>query len=320
MGDLSRRVQGLSPERQRLLELLKQKAPDAQRSAEPAAVPADAGESPAEHAPLRLDYATSADETKENNRKFYNGVSTQLDATPLGSFSYFLNYGYVANESPQLAVVELPAQYINRNSVKLVLELVGDCDLSGKSVLDVGCGRGGTLYVIQQFFTARALTGLDLSANAIQFCKRTHKYPNTTFREGDAERLPFADAAFDTVTNVESSHGYPNIRAFYLEVWRVLQPGGYFLYTDVMQRDKSAQCLGVLVNIGFEVERDRDITRNVILSCDDIAATRVQAFQGANDPALMANFLAAPGSMVYEEMNAGTWIYRILKLRKPVSA
>ncbi|MDC3962113.1 methyltransferase domain-containing protein [Polyangium jinanense] len=31
------------------------------------------------------------------------------------------------------------------------------------------------------------------------FNQRTHRFPNTRFVEGDAERLPFADSAFDVV-------------------------------------------------------------------------------------------------------------------------
>jgi SAM-dependent methyltransferase len=314
MADVNKRVEGLSPERQKLLELLKSKAAGASRSngaeAEDTAASAQADER------LRLDYTISADQSKENFRKFYNEVSRQLDSTPFGSFSYFLNYGYVANESPQFSVVDLPEKYINRNSVKLVLELVGDCDLTGKRILDVGCGRGGTIHVINQFFKPATTTGLDLSANAIQFCRKAHRYPGVTFREGDAEKLPFEDSSFDIVTNVESSHSYPNVRNFYLEVSRVLSPGGYFLYTDVMQRDKSNQGIGILQSLGLEVERDQDITGNVLQSCDEIAMSRVQAFASKNDAGLMQNFLAAPGSQVYEEMKSGAWIYRILRLRK----
>jgi SAM-dependent methyltransferase len=310
MADASRRLEALSPERRKLLEMLKA------RARAPAAAAPEAP--PAQQESLRLDYTISADQAKENFRQFYNQVSRQLDAMPAGGFSYFLNYGYSADASPQLSVVELPEIYINRNSVKLVLELIGDCDLKDRRILDAGCGRGGTIHVIHTFFRPESTTGIDLSADAIRFCRKAHRYPGATFREADAERLPFADSSFDIVTNVESSHSYPDVRAFYLEVFRVLAPGGYFLYTDVMPRDKSNQCLGMLEHIGFEKEIDRDITLNVLRSCDEIALSRVQVFHSRNDAILMQNFLAAPGSRVYEEMKNRSWIYRILRLRKGV--
>ena len=74
------------------------------------------------------------------------------------------------------------------------------------------------------------------------------------------------------VTNVESSHSYPDIRAFYTEVHRVLAPGGYFLYTDLMPAPFVHEYLGALIDLGFDLERDRDITRNVLRSCDEMRA------------------------------------------------
>jgi SAM-dependent methyltransferase len=104
-----------------------------------------------------------------------------------------------------------------------------------------------------------------------------------------------------------------------METHRVLRPGGHFLYTDVLPRNKSAECVGLLEQLGFNVLRQRDITANVLLSCDEIAASRVQAFQGGNDATLVRNFLAAPGSQVYEEMRSRAWVYRLFTLQKPVA-
>jgi phthiocerol/phenolphthiocerol synthesis type-I polyketide synthase E len=321
MANVSKRLQGLSPERRRLMEQLL-KTREASIGPLPPATSSDGASSAAPPAPapvdegLKLEVGKSTDEVKQNFRRFYNEVSKQLDSSQFGPFSYFLNYGYVSNGEPDSAAVALPEKYFNRNSVKLVLEVIGDCDVNGLRVLDVGCGRGGTVHTVKQFFQPTTVIGLDLSPNAIHFCNRVHRHPGVSFREGDAEQLPFADGSFDVVTNVESSHTYPNIRSFYLEVHRVLAPGGYFLYTDVLPRTKSDECIGLLTQIGFTIARQRDITANVLLSCDEIAAPRTQAFQGGNDAGLVSNFLAAPGSQVYEEMRSRAWVYRLFKLQK----
>jgi len=267
---------------------------------------------------LALDAASPSepDESKASYKRFYDGVSEQLSSNLFGRFSFFLNYGYKPDGQPEYSQIVLPEQYINKNSVKLVLEVIGDCPVDGKRVLDVGCGRGGTVHVLQTFFKPAGIQALDLSTRAIDFCRSAHKRADTTFYEGDAESLPLADGSVDIVTNLESSHSYPNINKFYSEVYRVLSPGGQFLYTDTLAIQHMATCIGFLQFIGFELERDRDITRNVLLSCNEIAATRVQAFDSRNDPGLMQNFLAMPGSQVYQEMQSGRWTYRILKLRK----
>jgi phthiocerol/phenolphthiocerol synthesis type-I polyketide synthase E len=310
VDDVRRRLAELSPERRaQLAGVLRARAREA---------PARASAEPAAEAPLLLD-ANPPDDvtgTKANYRQFYDTVSSQLNASVFGRYSFFLNYGYVPDGSPEHAAVELPAHFINKNSVKLVLEVIGDCTVDGRRVLDVGCGRGGTIYTLKTFFDPASLAGLDLSAAAIAFDREAHGDERTSFHEGDAERLPFVDGSFDAVTNIESSHSYPNVNRFYSEVHRVLAPSGHFLYTDALGTQQWATARAFLDHLGFALERDRDITRNVLLSCDEVAESRVGAFDQRNDQQLMQNFLATPGSQVYEDLRSGHWEYRILTLRK----
>jgi phthiocerol/phenolphthiocerol synthesis type-I polyketide synthase E len=170
--------------------------------------------------------------------------------------------------------------------------------------------------VIHNFFDAKSITGIDLSAQAISFCTETHRYPGMSFLEGDAEHIPFKDGSFDVVTNIESSHSYPDIKAFYAEVFRILTKEGYFLYTDWMSVQQIREYVALLKDIGFIVERDQDITSNVLLSSDQIASLRMQAFGNTYDAQLMNEFLCLPGSYQYNEMAARESYYVILKLRK----
>ena len=70
----------------------------------------------------------------------------------------------------------------------------------------------------------------------------------------------------------------------------------------------------LLTSLGFTINVERHITPNVLASCDEIAATRAQAFGDAN--AMIDNFLAVPGSAVYEQMKSGAWEYRIVRARR----
>lgn len=311
MAAIDQRLSGLTPERRRLLDklLASRNSADGKESVE----------SGAEKEPLlsfQADDPSAPDSVKAMFRKFYNTVSAQLDSSLFGEFSYFLNYGYTPDLSPHESIVELPPHYLNRNSVRLVLELVGRHSIDGSRMLDVGCGRGGTVHVLTTFFKPASVTGLDLSSAAIAFCRKTHKDPRTKFQEGDAENLPFEPESFDVVTNVESSHSYPNIFAFYDGVYRSLARHGRFLYTDVHAVDKWSEYLSYLQSLGFVLEDNRDITANVLLSCEEIARTRVQAFSAGNDSELMANFLAVPGSEVYDSMQRRIWTYNIARFRK----
>ncbi|MCP4107911.1 MAG: SDR family NAD(P)-dependent oxidoreductase [Desulfobacteraceae bacterium] len=259
----------------------------------------------------------SDSEKKQHMKQFYDNITRQLNSSEFGEFSAFLNYGYIASDNPQYSDKELPEYLMNRNSVKLVLEVIGDFDIRPDSeILDVGCGRGGTISVIHQFFKPGKVTGLDLSSDAIKFCRENYNWPDTLFMEGDAENLPFDDQSFDAVINVESSHSYPNIHAFYKQVYRVLKPGGFFLYTDLFPGEMLENCLNLLRESGFSIARDQDITGNVLLSCDDVAETHYKTFIRNNDPRVMADFLALPGSKTYNDMKLGNSTYRIFKLGK----
>jgi ubiquinone/menaquinone biosynthesis C-methylase UbiE len=66
-----------------------------------------------------------------------------------------------------------------------------------------------------------------------------------TFVQGDAENLPFPDASFDIVVNVESSHTYPHFDRFAAEVRRVLRQGGRFVITDFRERPQMPDMLSV---------------------------------------------------------------------------
>ena len=95
------------------------------------------------------------------------------------------------------------------------------------------CGRGGGCAYLARYRQPAAVLGIDISPRAIAFCRRIHLVPGLSFRPGDAEALPCPAEAFDVVLNVESSHCYGSMPTFLNEVFRVLVPGGYFLWADL---------------------------------------------------------------------------------------
>lgn len=327
MSDLERRIADLPPEKRELLErLLRDARSESARRAERRSTVSDVttATSPALtfpagiHGPLDdARRGKSPQAIKGEYRTLYNAVSNQLNAGPFGQHAFFCNFGYVPDASPQHARVDLPDRMLNRNTVRLVLEVIGDRALDGRRVLDVGCGRGGTIWVIARYFQPRQLVGLDLSSSAIRFDARTHRSDHVAFLEGDAEALPFRSDWFDVVSNVESSHSYPDIDAFYGEVSRVLRPGGAFVYTDVFSPAAWDDHVARLEALGLRVERTRDITANVLRSCDETAGEKRGAYRTGNDSVFMGNFLGTPDSEVYRLMKSGDWAYRILALSKP---
>jgi hypothetical protein len=67
---------------------------------------------------------------------------------------------------------------------------------------------------------------------------------------------------------------------------------------------------------GFILEREQDIASNVLLSCDEIARMRGQAFESQANPGVMSEFLAMPGSQSYYQISVGLLSYKIFRFKK----
>lgn len=146
----------------------------------------------------------------------------------------FLNLGY--EESPAMGLVLDPTQEHNRAAIQLYHRTASQVDLTAKRVLEVGCGHGGGAAYLTAALAPSSYVAMDLNPEGIVLCRRYHRMANLRFVEGDAQKLPVADASFDAVVNIESSHCYPDFGAFLVEVARVLVPGGHLLYADLRTR------------------------------------------------------------------------------------
>lgn len=228
----------------------------------------------------------------------------------------FMNYG-IAGGSDELNL--LPHQEKDRYAIQLYHHVASKKDLRGKSILEVGCGRGGGLDFIKTQLSPSQVTGLDLNHKAIEFCLDFHCQKNARFVQGDAQSLPFEDNAFDVILNVESSHRYPQPQSFFNEVYRVLKPGGNFLFTDFRPND-SVESLESQFKISqLNLEEKNDISWKVLKALDLAAPQREilinrlapRVFKG-----LAKKFAATPGTPTYEKFKSGQFLYLTYVLRK----
>jgi ubiquinone/menaquinone biosynthesis C-methylase UbiE len=101
-------------------------------------------------------------------------------------------------------------------------------DLSGdEHVLEVGCGNGGYLGVLEQRRHRGLVCGLDIAPGMLPAART--RAPRATLMIGDAARVPFVDASFDCVLAMHMLYHVPDRAAAIGELRRVLKPGAVAL-------------------------------------------------------------------------------------------
>lgn len=100
-------------------------------------------------------------------------------------------------------------------------------------VLDVGCGTGYCTLALARRYRRAQIVGLDLAwAMVARARHQAGWFARPRFAGGDAERLPFREAAFDlVVSNLMLPWCEPP--AVFTEFLRVLRPGGLLVFTSV---------------------------------------------------------------------------------------
>lgn len=230
----------------------------------------------------------------------------------------FLNYAFA--EDPPRALVLDPADESNRACIQLYHHVATQTELKGKTVLEVSCGHGGGASWLARTLRPARYTGLDLNSSGIAFCRRRHDVEGLAFVAGDAEDLPFRDASFDVVINVEASHCYPHFPKFLAEVARVLRPGGEFLYADFRfnqglaewDQDLAAAPLTLRSSRVINAEVLRGMKRNSARSSQLIVRPLPAWMHG-----LGRDFAGITGSRIYAALERGDLSYRSSHFIKP---
>jgi SAM-dependent methyltransferase len=94
--------------------------------------------------------------------------------------------------------------------------------IQNPKILDVGCGTGANLEMLEKFGEAE---GVDVSDEALEFCRAK----NLKAHKGLAEKLPFADESFNLVTALDVIEHLDDDVAGLREMRRVLQRDGRVL-------------------------------------------------------------------------------------------
>ncbi len=107
----------------------------------------------------------------------------------------------------------------------------------GTTVLDVGCGIGGSSRILARDYSF-VVTGITISPQQVKRAQElTPADLKAQFQVDDALALSFPDESFDVVWSIEAGPHMPDKAQFARELLRVLKPGGLLVVADWNQRD-----------------------------------------------------------------------------------
>ncbi len=232
----------------------------------------------------------------------------------------FLNYGFWRPGLDDSWISPSDTRY--RHHLNLVKRVLASVDLGGKAVLEIGCGRGGNCYYLSHYCQTGQVVGVDVCEQNLALARQDPRLQRVGLLAGDAQHLPFADASFDVVLNLESSHCYRQFIQFLSEVTRVLKRPGLFCFADlwnvdVLELDWPAR-ERALKNCSLQIVAEEDISEEVFqaIGLADGISEQLKACPTAENRLLVTR-INKGGKALQAGLAAGEYSYRLWRLSKP---
>src|SRR5687767_10458405 len=166
-------------------------------------------------------------------------VYARVATEPSGSFHFHRGPAYAAEMLgyDAKALATLPAKTTASFAGVANPHLVASIS-PGSTIVDIGCGAGMDLLLAAQAVrpNGRAV-GIDMTeamAESARIGARAAGLGNVEVRLGDALELPVESGTVDFVISNGVLNLTPDKRAAFGEVFRILRPGGQFLYGDIV--------------------------------------------------------------------------------------
>lgn len=126
--------------------------------------------------------------------------------------------------------------YLSPGGAEEVGAVLEGFDLSGRTVLDIGCGSGGITLSLAADYGAANVTGLDVEAPVLAKARERAAArglgDRVEFVQVEPGPFPFPDSGFDFVFSKDAMIHIADKEALFADIMRVLKPGGWLLASD----------------------------------------------------------------------------------------
>ena len=140
------------------------------------------------------------------------------------------------SESDRVFAGSIPALYDRYLGPLIFAEYAADlakraAALQPARVLEIAAGTGiVTRAMLRAVPASVEIIATDLNQAMLDFAAAQPGAARVTWRQADAQRLPFEDSSFDAVLCQFGAMFFPDRGVAYREACRVLRPGGHFLF------------------------------------------------------------------------------------------
>lgn len=172
-------------------------------------------------------------------RSEIQSIYSRVASAPDGEFHFHRGAAYAETSLryERGALARLPASAVE-SFAGVGNPLRVDRIAPGSTVMDVGCGAGTDLLLAASAVGPRGRAiGVDMTESMIRKAASAAAeagLSNVELRQGDALELPVASASVDVAISNGVLNLAPDKRRAFSEVFRVLRPGGRFLYADIV--------------------------------------------------------------------------------------
>jgi phosphoethanolamine N-methyltransferase len=149
-----------------------------------------------------------------------------------------------SDELVRLLAVIWGEGFLSPGGAAEVAALLEGIDVSGRRVLDIGCGAGGIELLLAREHGAAEVVGVDVEAPVLEHARalivRHGLAERVRFLQVEPGPLPFPDASFDLVFSKDAVIHIADKEAWCRDMFRLLRPGGVLVASDWMRRDEHA--------------------------------------------------------------------------------